>query len=71
MMIPLSQRRDFEAEMASPNILQQNEMSPSLASPQWYSLIRILYPLAADTEKPSNFRLLTIAITRKDDHILL
>lgn len=71
MMIPLSQRRDFEAELASPNILQQNEISPSLASPQWYSLIRILYPLAADTEKPSNFRLLTIAITRKDDHILL
>ena len=71
MLIPLSQRRDFQAEIASPDLLHETGISPSLAAPQWYSLIRILYPLAAETERPSNFRLLTIAITLKDDHILL
>ena len=63
MLIPLHQTNNPDN--------QTDELSPPLSTPQWYSLIRILYPLAADNERPANFRLLTIAVTAKENHIIL
>ena len=71
MLIPLNQSQSRGDDFTSPDILTSDEISSHLSPPQLYSLVRILYPLAAETEKPANFRLLTIATTLKDDHILL
>ena len=71
MLISLHQSQSPEGDVTSPDILNFEEISPHFSPPQWYSLMRILYPLAAETEKPINFRLLTVAATLKDNHILL
>ena len=71
MLIPLNQSQSDEDDFSSPDILDSDEISPRRSPPQWYSVMRILYPLAAETEKPANVRLLTIATTLKNNHIIL
>lgn len=50
--------------------LPQSE-AEMLASPAWYDITRILYPLAAPNEKPANFRLLSRTILTKTGQNIL